>query len=466
MRYLELHRFDELSEVQVYHRLARALQTLIAPCDPFRGPRRKRLTFAEYEQLVNSRDIEAVERLNDVLHEIVNDLVFSSANADGGQWIAQTDGNFAFDGTLIKAGGGRGTDKKFGRYVSSEPDASIYFRDGDHSGTDISAGKKKFAKHAFGFELTLATMTDNFRVGRDGEVHQQEMPHVVVGIGWDGASRAPGRNAIRALKSVPAHGLPVNLGLGDRAYYSGAKTEHFHVFASAMGFKPVTEYRVDQLGKQDDYRGALQVDGWWYCSTMPKNLISATKDYKDGLIDKKTRNKRVEARRKYAAIRKSRPDSEGVTRWSHPVNLGHRCNPDRKDADLFCTQKTISIPLAAGLKHAQEFQFESPEWKAAYNLRTTVEQANGGLKRGSTHNLGEKEKRRLRGRTAQFVLAALVVMARNIELLRLARRKQEDVEFAKSVARKKELRKSMPYNSARMNDDEREEIEKAMAART
>lgn len=155
-----------------------------------------------------------------------------------------------------------------------------------------------------------------------------------------------------------------------------------------------------------------------------------------------------------------------MTRWSHPEHVGHRCNPKRSNADLFCTQKTISIPLDAGLRHGQEFPYGTPEWNAAYSLRTTVEQSNAGLKRGSAHNLKDKERRRVRGRTSQFILAALVVMARNIELLRLAQKKHMDIDFAAKVARKRDLRKKTPYIYRSVNDDEREEIEKAMATRT
>ncbi|MEV0113257.1 hypothetical protein AB0H77_08400 [Streptomyces sp. NPDC050844] len=48
------------------------------------------------------------------------------------------------------------------------------------------------------------------------------------------------------------------------------------------GFKPVYDYRTDQLGKQAETQGAILVEGTWYCPSMPQPLIDATKDLYDG----------------------------------------------------------------------------------------------------------------------------------------------------------------------------------------
>ena len=159
---------------------------------------------------------------------------------------------------------------------------------------------------------------------------------------------------------------------------------------------------------------------------------------------------------KYAAVRKSRPDKDGTSRWSHPTGLGHRCDPKRKHADQFCTQKTISIPRHAGLKLAQELQYKSPEWRDMYARRYTIESGNAKLKRSSTHGLGDPERRRLRGRSAQFILASLLVVSANIQTIR---------SFAKSVKNrlkaevKRKNRRRVLFGFGTMNDDERQEIE-------
>jgi hypothetical protein len=45
-----------------------------------------------------------------------------------------------------------------------------------------------------------------------------------------------------------------------------------------LGYKPTYDYRIDQLGKIDSVHGAIQVEGTWYCPSMPIDLINATKD--------------------------------------------------------------------------------------------------------------------------------------------------------------------------------------------
>lgn len=55
-----------------------------------------------------------------------------------------------------------------------------------------------------------------------------------------------------------------------------------------MGYKPVYDYRADQLGKQDGSQGAILVGGRWYCPSMPEPLISATIDLHAERIDRQT----------------------------------------------------------------------------------------------------------------------------------------------------------------------------------
>lgn len=56
----------------------------------------------------------------------------------------------------------------------------------------------------------------------------------------------------------------------------------------ALGYKPVYDYRVDQLGKQAGTEGAIMVEGTWYCPSMPQDLIDATEDLYAERIDRET----------------------------------------------------------------------------------------------------------------------------------------------------------------------------------
>lgn len=151
LRYLDLVGFDCDSEKQVYHRLARAVQRLIEPCDPFAGPRRRRLTYAEWEKLLASRDPEDVEHKNELLHTIMNDLVYSSVATYHGGLLDHFEGNYAVDGTFVRSGGRRGTDNKNKRYVATEYDAGRYYRDSeDHTDKGLTPQQKKSSKNWWG----------------------------------------------------------------------------------------------------------------------------------------------------------------------------------------------------------------------------------------------------------------------------------------------------------------------------
>lgn len=455
LRYLDLN-MGVASEDQIYHRLARAFQRVVDVIDPFPGQRRRRLTMPEFELRVSKRDPIEVERLNVVLHDFVNSFVLSSVRLLEQRWADAIDGNYAVDATFVRSGSKRGTDHKGGNFVNSQPDGGRYFRAGDHSGTEEGKAPRRHVKAAnvWGFDLTVITMVGNC----PGET--SPFPLVIVGVGWDGSSVAPGPNAVRGFRAVVEGGLPVKYALADRAYYSNAAVENFHIDMARFGFKPVTDYKRDQLGIRDQYLGAIQVEGWWYCPCMPKGLIAASEDYRDNLIDEDEYFRKIAARLKYAAVRKARPDSEGMERWAHPTGIGHRCDPSRKDADRFCSQKSISIPLKAGLKHKQELQYQSLEWRNVYAMRNTVESQNALLKRSSTHALGDQERRRLAGRSAQFILAGLVIVAANIEKIRNFRKAEESSLDAKArAAAKKARRPRRPFAFSTMNDDERAAIE-------
>ena len=81
-----------------------------------------------------------------------------------------------------------------------------------------------------------------------------------------------GQSAVIALASISSRGHPAHHLVGDRAY-TQAKPEHFQLPARALGYKPVLDYKITQLGRQGSYAGMGQVDGSWYCPGMPELLI-------------------------------------------------------------------------------------------------------------------------------------------------------------------------------------------------
>ena len=183
---------------------------------------------------------------------------------------------------------------------------------------------------------------------------------------------------------------------------------------------------------------------------MPKILIEASDDFNEQRIDLKTYYKRIEARRRYAATRKAMPGKNGQTRYSHPVDPDgeHLCDKGRVDAGKFCQQRTLVFPVEAGAKFAQELQYMSPEWRKAFTgPRTTIEGQNGYLKNQSMFQLDQAGRRRLRGRAANHLMTALIVVAANIaKILTFLEDLKDDSKGLKNRAAKRERRRRRPYN--------------------
>jgi hypothetical protein len=62
-------------------------------------------------------------------------------------------------------------------------------------------------------------------------------------------------------------------------------TANFQLPVRALGYKPVLDYKIDQLGVQTSFGGMLQIEGAWYCPSMPEVLVSATADLRGGRIE-------------------------------------------------------------------------------------------------------------------------------------------------------------------------------------
>ena len=113
-----------------------------------------------------------------------------------------------------------------------------------------------------------------------------------------------GENATRALTSVHDRGHPANFLAADRAYTT-AKSDDFQLPVRALGYRPVLDYKIDQLGVQASFGGMLQVEGAWYCPSIPEVLVSATTDFRGVRIDEAIYEARLKERRGYLIRQKA-----------------------------------------------------------------------------------------------------------------------------------------------------------------
>ena len=239
------------------------------------------------------------------------------------------------------------------------------------------------------------------------------------------------------LASVAARGhQPGPLGY-DRAY-TQALPERFHLPVRALGYQPVMDYRIDQLGIQANTGGAILVEGTWYCPALPGPLTIATTRLRDHAISRELYDQQITARAAYQLKRKDGPDADGYQRLSCPAAGKHpglicplrqaSLSPRDGRAKVLqpppeppriCRQTAITIAPDIGARYRQDLPYGSPAWHKCYaTLRNTIEGLNGLIKDPAHEALAQPARRRVRGIAAQSVFTALLLMAANIRKIR------------------------------------------------
>ncbi len=242
-----------------------------------------------------------------------------------------------------------------------------------------------------------------------------------------------------------------------------AALHRFHLPARALGYRPVMDYRADQLGIQANSHGALLVDGTWYCPALPEPLITATAGLRGHAIDPETYTERITARIPYQLKHKDGPDADGYQRLACPATGEHpglMC-PLREDSlsprdgrakvlqppqdpPKLCRQTAITIPPDVGARYRQDLPYGSPAWQARYaTLRNTIEGLNGFAKDPAHEALGQPARRRVRGIAAQSLFTALLLTAANIRKIRAWRAQAADRNAPNTAQRARRRRTSL-----------------------
>jgi hypothetical protein len=450
-----------------YRTVRTRLHGLLSLMDPSPTPKNRRLapdtyaTLLEKRQAVHSAEqwAERARRLEWFCNQILEMSLRTLPRDVRRGW----DGNTAVDGTVVPTFARpdrrerrtrRGTAPEV-LVHSADPDADWHLRTPTEA---HPAGEKD--RPIWGYEAAFAIS------GTDDPGRPQPFPSLVVGMATlHKPAREPGRQAVRALASVCERGHPARLLAGDRAY-SSAKPEDFQLPVRALGYQVVFDYKIDQLGIQGSYAGMLQIEGAWYCPAIPKVLIEATIDHRNGVIDEPTNRARLEERWRYLILPKAGPDAEGHVRLrcpaADPVPVA-RCG--LKPASVrpstqgrlripvtaavvdhpptICTQQSVTVPPEAGAKFAQPLLYGSEEWQAAYaTLRSTNEGMHGYLKDGAREALGDPQRRRIRGVAAQSLFTAVLCWAGNLRKIEafLARAAAEVAGMARRRPRRRRTR--------------------------
>lgn len=410
-----------------YRRVRYCFRRICSVADPSPLPKNRRLTPQELAARTKPMTPAQAAAARDRLETLASALLEASITVLTDGERAALGWGTGLDATPVPLFS-RGPSKRAG-LCASDPDGGWYVREGDHREREDDKGKP-LRKLAWALEATIAT------TARPPGA-PPATPNLATGMAMTRPGEDPGGTGARVLSSVAARGHQTGWLGYDRAY-TQALPDRFHLPVRALGYRPVMDYRADQLGTQAHTQGALLVEGSWYCPALPEPLITATTDLRDHTIDRGTYDARIAARAAYQLKRKDGPDADGYERLSCPATGGHpglmcplrelSLSPRDGRAKVLqppaeppkiCRQTAITIAPDTGARYRQDLPYGSPAWHTYYaTLRNTIEGLNGYAKDPAHQALAQPGRRRVRGIAAQTLFTALLLTAVNIRKIR------------------------------------------------
>jgi hypothetical protein len=410
-----------------YRRVRYCFHAILSVADPSALPKNRRLTGDELKARTQPITPDQATAARDRLEALVNALLEASVSVLTEDERAAFDGGTGLDATPVPLFS-RGPSRRAG-LCASDPDGGWYVREGDHREREDNTGKP-LRKIFWALEATIA-------VTARPPGAPPVTPNLATAMAMARPGEDPGGTGARVLASVAARGHKTGWLGYDRAY-TAAHPSRFHLPARALGYRPVMDYRADQLGIQASTGGAILVEGTWYCPALPEPLITATAGLRDHAVTRELYDQQITARAPYQLKRKDSPDADGYQRLSCPATGSHpglmcplrRASLSPRDGrpkvlqppeepPKICRQTAITIAPDVGARYRQDLPYASPAWHARYaTLRNTIEGLNGYAKDPAHQALGQPARRRIRGIAACSLFTALLLMAANIRKIR------------------------------------------------
>ena len=320
---------DERAFLAAYRRVRYCFGAICSVMDPSPLPKNRRLSHADLTARTRPMTPGQAQAARGRLETFINALTEASISVLTSDEHAAYDGCTGLDATPVPLFS-RGPSKRSG-LCASDPDGGWYVREGDHREREDDKGKP-LRKISWALEATIATTA---RPPGAPPAH----PDLAIALALARPGQDPGGTGARVLASAAARGHKAGWLGYDRAY-TAALPDRFQLPARALGYRPVMDYRIDQLGIQANTGGAILAEGTWYCPALPGPLITATAELRGHAITRELYDQQITARACGPAQAQGR-----ARRRRLPAAVLPRHRPP---SGLICPLRKTSLPPRGG----------------------------------------------------------------------------------------------------------------------